>query len=367
MDDGLQVRFWGTRGSCPAPFPDRMEYGGNTSCVSVRFAGGIVIFDGGTGIAALGRWLEEERRQERWDEGLPIYIFVSHLHLDHIVGIPVFSCLFWKNARIFLYGYSSGDGAFRRQLGGIMGPPYWPVSIEQVPAAISWHEIKAGETCELPEGIRVRTLRSAHPNGGVLFRLEKDGQSVVYGLDCELSLYDGRKGNLHDAGKEDGNHKAACAGAAGREHAGAAGAEHAGAAGAEHARAAGAGRDGRMWSAYREFAGDCGLLIFDAPYTEAEYPAYRGYGHSFWQQGIRMAKECRAARLCICHHDWGRTDGSLEEAEKELHELAAGSGVKAAFAKEGMCVRLEAGTELKSEAEQQCGPDGTGGGAEKHD
>lgn len=288
MAGGIQIHFWGTRGSGPAPFSDRMAYGGNTSCVSVRFQEGIVVFDAGTGLGALGRFLEEERRDGRLEAGLPIWIFISHLHLDHIQGLPLFSCLFWKEARIGLYG-GEREGGFRRWLSGLMGPPYWPVSVEKVPADISWHELKAGESVSLPGGARVRTLRTEHPGGGLLFRLEREGQSVVYGLDCELGS---------------------------------------------------SGEPGGIRESYREFARDCGLLIFDAPYTREEYPAVRGYGHSFWQQGVELAKECGAARLWVCHHDWGRTDAGLMAIEGQLKAFAEAEGLPACFAREGMEIHL---------------------------
>ncbi len=320
MESALRVRFWGTRGSGPAPFPDRMRYGGNTSCVTVRFTGGLVVFEAGTGILALGRRLEEACQQGEWSPSVPVHLFIGHLHLDHIQGLSLFSWLFQKGAVIHLYGFgggggpasgdgsadgdgsvggdgpASGDGSagrgdsFRRRLSAVCGPPYWPVAIGQVPAALTWHEIGPGETIQVSEGVRIRTEKAEHPNGGLLYRVESGSQSVVYGLDCELGEADSQ--------------------------------------------------GSPVWERYREFAKECSLLIFDAPYTEEEYRAVRGYGHSFLQQGIRMAKECHAARVCISHHEWGRTDEQMEVLERFLKELGAGSGVKAEFAREGVCIQL---------------------------
>ena len=309
--DGLQVRFWGTRGSGPAPFGNRMEYGGNTSCVSVRYDGGLAVFDAGTGIAALGRRLEEECRLGQWSPETPVHLFIGHLHLDHIQGLPLFSWLFQKGAKVRLYGMGNEEASFRQRISAVFGPPYWPVSIGQVPADISWHEIGPGETIEISGhvcgtakdsgisgGARVRTLRADHPNGGILYRMELGGESVVYGLDCELGV------RVQAAEEMSG-------------------------------RAAGSGAWGSsMWERYREFAKGCGLLIFDAPYTETEYPDFRGYGHSFWQQGLWMAKECGAKRLCICHHDWGRTDREIAAMERLLKEQAAAFRIRAEFARE---------------------------------
>jgi len=317
MESSLQVRFWGTRGSGPAPFADRMKYGGNTSCVSVRFDGGLVIFDAGTGLIPLGRRLEEAYRQGEWDQAAPVHIFIGHLHLDHINGLPQFSWLFQKGAAIHIYGFSGGEFSFRQRVKTVCGPPYWPVAIEQVPAALTWHEIGPEETIEISSEARVRTMKAEHPNGGLLFRMESGNQSVVYGLDYELGEVPAC-GNVRDT--ENGSGKLS------------------------EGIAETGDRKSPVWEQYREFARECGLLIFDAPYTEKEYPAYRGFGHSFWQQGIRMAGECHAARLCISHHDWGRTDGEMEKLERTLKEQAAGLKVEAEFAREGMCIALPART-----------------------
>ncbi len=296
MDSELWVKFWGTRGSGPAPFGDRMRYGGNTSCVSVGFDGGLAVFDAGTGLIALGRWLEEAGRQGSRDPAEPVHIFIGHVHLDHIQGLFLFPWLFRKEAVIHIYGSGGGEASLEERLSLLCGPPYWPAPIGQVPATVVWHEISAGETVVLSERTRIRAERACHPNGGLLYRLEDGGRSVVYGLDCELG--DGCESE----------------------------------------------RDVRpMWERYREFARGCGLLIFDAPYTEEEYPAYRGFGHSFWQQGVQMAKECGAGRLCISHHDWGRTDEELAGLERLLEERAAALGVAAEFAREGMRIALPAG------------------------
>ncbi len=288
MGDGLQITFWGTRGSMAAPFSDRMSYGGNTSCMSAEWEEQMAVFDGGTGLMALGKRLGEEANLGTRRRDQPIHIFIGHLHLDHIVGIPLFPCLFWNGARLHFYGPGEEKGAFRKKLRTMMGHPYWPVSIDQVPARITWHDTVDGDVWELPRGARVRVMKSSHPDGCVLFRLEREGQSVVYGLDCELG---------------------------------------------------GAGTD--FWNRYREFAKNCSLLVFDSPYGEEEYPSYRGFGHSYWQQGIRMAGECRAGRLVISHHDWGRTDGELRAMEQEAVSFGKSRNVDTVFAREGACLFLE--------------------------
>lgn len=279
----VEVEFWGTRGSCPAPFSNRMGYGGNTSCISVSWEEGLAVFDGGTGILSLGRQME---KRGRWD--IPIHIFIGHLHLDHIAGLILFPGLFQKDARIHLYGPPSEEESFQTRLSKVLGPPYWPVSVSQVPARVIWHDGGDGDSWELPGGGLVRAISANHPNGGLLYRLEKEGRSVVYGMDCELGAEDGLE----------------------------------------------------YWEQYKRFARDCDLLLFDAPYTQEEYPDFLGFGHSYWEQGIRMAEACRAKRLCICHHNWDREDEALKKAEPELAQQLEKSGGKAWFAREGDRITL---------------------------
>lgn len=298
-DSSLYVRFWGTRGSCAAPFSDRMVYGGNTSCVSVHWKEGTAIFDAGTGILALGEWMKGEQK--------PVHLFIGHLHLDHIAGLPLFPFLFRRKAQVHLYGPGENGKSFKNRLLVPLSPPYWPISIDQVPASITWHEAEKAEVWELPGNVRVSAIRSNHPDGCLIYRLEYQGQSVVYGLDCEF--YEPENPDLQNNEPENPDPQNG------------------------HAAAS-------LWDTYKAFAWECSLLIFDAPYTRKEYPSFRGFGHSYWEKGIEMAKACHASRLCICHHNWDRSDKALAQIEKELCLEAQEKDLQAEIAREGQCIQL---------------------------
>lgn len=272
MKGEMEIRFWGTRGSMAAPYPDRMEYGGNTSCVSARWAGGIAVFDCGTGLRGLGMSLLAPVPENVKE----MHIFVSHLHLDHICGLPFLPQLFMKDWTIHFYGEARTEAGFEEDLSSISYAPYWPVSLKQAPASIVWHPLKAGENVSLDEGVTVHSVPSNHPNGSTLYRMESRGASMVYGLDCELT--------------DD------------------------------------------FYETYVQFAQDCDLLIFDGAYTEEEYPRYRGFGHSTWQKGIQLKESCNAGILCITHHEWGRTDQQLEQLEQQVQAECE----NAMLAREGM-------------------------------
>lgn len=274
MKHGIEVTFWGTRGSMAAPFPDRMKYGGNTSCVSLEWSGGIVIFDGGTGLREFGLQLVDRNVKE-------VHIFISHLHLDHIIGLPFFPLLFEKDCKLHLYVRHGENREFQTALTRICSPPYWPVRLEQAAAEIIWHEILAGDEIILPDEAKLYVMEADHPNGSFLYRFESDGVSAVYGLDCELT---------------------------------------------EPIR-----------GAYETFVRESDLLIFDGTYTNEEYPKVAGYGHATWEQGIEIMKTCNVKSLCISHHDWGRTDEELEKMEKVMKKTAPG----AQFVREGMTIILK--------------------------
>lgn len=300
MKEGLEVRFWGTRGSCAAPFSDRMEFGGNTSCVSVRWEGGLAVLDGGTGIAALGAALDAEEKNGR--EIPVIHVLISHLHLDHVCGLPFFSAFYQKGREIHLYGRAGEEKSFREALCKVAGPPCWPLTPDAGAAEVVWHDLKPESTYNLaqdkdgiwklcaasPEqktrqGLGIRTMLADHPDQSLMYRLELDGSSIVYGLDCEFTE--------------------------------------------------------RIRDAYEAFAADCDLLVFDGMYTDEEYQRFLGFGHGTWQQGALFGRQCGAGLVCISHHDWKRTDSQLGQMELQARQI----NERCRFAREGMKIKLGAG------------------------
>lgn len=272
MTDGLCVKIWGTRGSLAAPFSDRMEFGGNTSCVSVTWDDELAIFDCGSGIRALG----EELSGSDFAAKKELHIFITHLHLDHISGLPFFPQIYKKDWTIHLYGYSGEDGGFQKKLNDVIQPPYWPVALTKAGAKLCWHEIVAGKVVELPGGVSVFATFANHPDDTVIYRLEKEHVRVVYGLDYELT----------EASEAD----------------------------------------------FREFVKDSALLIFDGMYTEEELERHRGFGHSSWMQGVQMMETGGVKQLCISHHDWKKTDLELNKLEQAAQERCD----RCLFAREGM-------------------------------
>ena len=136
MNHKCDITIWGVRGSMPNPSKNCMEYGGNTVCTTLQQDNTLIILDAGTGINAFGRFLVNRPNIHRID------ILLSHLHIDHIMGLFSFSPLFQSNIEIHLYGVTG----FTQYLKKILRPPFWPLGIDDFPARLYFHEISPEDT-----------------------------------------------------------------------------------------------------------------------------------------------------------------------------------------------------------------------------
>jgi phosphoribosyl 1,2-cyclic phosphodiesterase len=248
----MSVRFWGVRGSIACPGTSTARYGGNTPCVEVRCGDRILIFDAGTGIRPLGDALVLEGAGRHFD------IFLSHFHIDHIVGLPFFAPLFSADYTVRLWAghlkpKTCVEGAVRK----MMSAPLFPIEIEAFRARTEFRDFKAGESLTPSGGITLRTARLNHPGGATGYRIEYGGRSVAYLTDIECG-------------------------------------------------------DGPFDPAVVALARNAALLILDTTYTDEELPGHVGWGHSSWQQGIRLADAAQAGRLCLFHHDPDHDDAFMD-------------------------------------------------------
>ncbi|GAC1589397.1 MAG: hypothetical protein NVS3B20_16680 [Polyangiales bacterium] len=186
----IEVTFWGVRGSIPTPGPSTVEIGGNTSCVSVRAGGRLLIFDGGTGLRQLGNALMREQASS--PAPIEAWIFFSHVHWDHIQGFPFFAPAFVRGNLIHLFGGVKVSGTLEETLAGQMENPSFPVHLKEMGAQMNFHDLYEGQVVEIPAAkgvkggpIRVSNARGNHPNGVYAYRIDYDGDSVVYATDTE--------------------------------------------------------------------------------------------------------------------------------------------------------------------------------------
>ncbi|HJL20499.1 MAG TPA: MBL fold metallo-hydrolase [Sandaracinaceae bacterium LLY-WYZ-13_1] len=274
----LTIRFWGVRGSIASPGEGTVRTGGNTPCVEVRCGDAIVILDAGTGLRGLGERMI--RRGER-----EATILLSHLHWDHIQGLPFFVPAWVPGHRLTFVGAPGLEGALEAQ----MTPPCFPVRLRDMQAARAFETIASGDTRALgPLTVRTRGLN--HPGGVLGYRLEHGGRSVVYATDTEH--YACPDPHLVD------------------------------------------------------LARDADVLIYDAMYTPDEYdgragPAKVGWGHSTWAAGVAVADAASVDRLVLFHHDPQRDDDGVDAIERVA--AAARPGTVAAREGDEIALRPRSG------------------------
>lgn len=271
----LSVRFWGTRGSLPRPGPDFLRYGGNTTCVEVRLGNRLFLIDAGSGIEAAGRALLASRP-------LDFDILLSHLHHDHIVGLPFFPAALDKDCTIRTHCGNLAGASAQAAFDTMFAPPLFPVTLDVLPARFEHKGFRAGETLVFPGGITIRTCPLLHPGGCTAYRFDHGGHSLCYVADLE-----------HQPGVID--------------------------------------------PALIELCRGVDLVIYDSMFTDGEYQACRGWGHSTWGAGVSLCQAAGAKALAATHHHIRHTDTILDEVDRELRAIFPGSFL----AREGQVITFD--------------------------
>ena len=151
----MKIVLWGARGSIPSPRPGTLRYGGNTSCVEVCSDDPthVVVLDAGTGVCSLGA---------AWDPTVSrVDVLLSHLHIDHILGLGFFSALFQAGLEVHIWGPASTTQSLRERLSRYLSPPLFPVRLRDLPCRLSLHDVPLGRF-EIP-GFAVRSALVCHP------------------------------------------------------------------------------------------------------------------------------------------------------------------------------------------------------------
>ncbi|WP_173980685.1 MBL fold metallo-hydrolase [Magnetospirillum sp. UT-4] len=261
----FRVKFWGVRGSIACPSPDHVIYGGNTSCIEVSVGGNTLILDAGTGIRMLGQSLIQRGIAKAT-------LLLTHTHWDHINGFPFFAPAFRPDFALHIMaGHLAGSqGGIRAVLANQMENPTFPVPLSAMRGALSFADFRAGESFEPFPEVTVRTAPLRHPNNATGYRIEHAGKAVCYVTDTE-----------HVPGEPDRN--------------------------------------------VLGLIDQADLVIYDSTYTDAEFPAKVGWGHSTWQEGIRLCRAAGVARLAIFHHDPDHVDTVMAGIEAEARALWDGA------------------------------------------
>ncbi len=278
IDNQFTVQFWGVRGSIPSPGLHTVRYGGNTPCVEMQAGGKRLIFDGGTGLHVLGQSLLRQMPIEA-------HIFFTHSHWDHVQGFPFFTPGFVRGNDFHIYGAIAPDGStVEQRLNDQMLHPNFPVPLQIMQANLDFYNVKAGDPIKIND-ITVETAPLNHPGEAVGYRVNWRDGAAVYITDTE-----------HFPDRLDEN---------------------------------------VMW-----LARNADILIYDSTYTDEEYHSPKspkiGWGHSTWQEGVKIAKAANVKTLVIFHHDPAHDDEFLDRVGEEAAVQFPG----AIMAQEGMVLQV---------------------------
>ena len=264
------VRYWGVRGSVPTPGPSTVRYGGNTTCLELLCDDQRIIIDAGTGIRSLGAAL----RRDVTPRGHAAALLFSHFHADHVMGLPFFGPLYDPRTRLTVHADADAADAGLAGLRRVLSAPLFPVDYDTLPAQLTLAPIAPGEPFTVGP-VTVRTCRLRHPGSALAFRFEHRGRAFVHASDLE-----------HEGPAADPALVALCSGA--------------------------------------------DALSYDAMFVEGpEYDGHRGWGHSTWQAGLRLAAEAHVARFVATHHAPEHDDAFMDDLAHDLATAWPGALVAA--------------------------------------
>jgi phosphoribosyl 1,2-cyclic phosphodiesterase len=270
--DDFYIKFWGVRGSIACPGPETVRYGGNTSCAEVGVGSELLVLDGGTGLREFGQRLNKARPPR-------VDIFFTHVHWDHIAGIPFFAPAYAKDIEVHFWAANLMP---ERTLKGVlceqMLEPLFPV-----PASVfencHYHDFPCGTPIEPRPGVALNTCRLNHPNRACGYRIDYAGKSICFITDTE-----------HPAEGVD--------------------------------------------ETIAGFVRDADIMVYDAMFTEEEYPRFVSWGHSTWEQAVKLGEAAGVGTVVLFHHDPNHDDDFLDRIGREAEAMRPGTLV----AREGLAL-----------------------------
>jgi ribonuclease BN (tRNA processing enzyme) len=305
----MKLKFWGVRGSIPSPGPGTVKYGGNTMCLELQFHDSerLIIIDAGSGMRGLGDHLISQNHK---DGSIQAEIFLSHTHLDHIIGLPFFAPIYNPRTKLKIYGPVTCEEALLKDvIGDQFSYRYFPVRQNELAASIEYIDLKEGRY-DLGDGIQLTAKYLNHPLLSLGYRIEHCGKVICTAFDTE-PFY-----NIFSTDPTDPSYDETIAiegDTVAREE------------------------NQRM----EEFFRGADLLIHDGQYTMAEYESgKKGWGHTPIEYVVDAARASSVKRLAVCHHDPLRSDTQIDELSEIYCSGVMTGDMEAFFAREGMQLEI---------------------------
>jgi len=253
------IKFWGVRGSNPTADKDKMQFGGDTSCVEVRTSNDeILIFDMGSGIRNLGKEILKDSNSPK-----TINIFLSHFHFDHVMGFLVFPPLFNKSYTVNIYGYNKSTST-KSFADKILDSTFWPVGLDVLQAKINFIDLD-GEPLQINPSTSISYALHPHPGYATSYKINNDGFNILYTTDCEHPKNHFNK-NVESMAK------------------------------------------------------DADILIHDSHFSREDLGNHKGWGHSSWETTINLAKKMNVDKAILYHYNPLYSDEKLLDIEKKAKQ-----------------------------------------------
>ena len=298
------LRFWGVRGSYPAPFETHLGIGGNTPCIEINVDDHLLICDAGTGIIPLGNKLVADGTQDR------LLILLSHFHWDHISGLPFFTPAFIPKNNINFFGPGDSKEIIKKYIDGQMKAPYFPVGTEEWMANITYIDPKERKIRHGPMEI---TYYSAHHPGITYgYNIKIKDKTIVYIPDNECLFLDKSiKENTKGFSEEEITMFTKM--------------------------------NEEEYEAEVKTILNTDILIHDAQYTPEDYKKKKGWGHSCYIDVINMAIAANVKNLYLFSHDPNNDDKVIKNIQKECQKIIENknSSLKCFIAEESLEISLD--------------------------
>lgn len=270
----MRLRFWGTRGSIASAGHETVRYGGDTSSIElITSEGHLVVLDAGSGIRQLGNHIGAHDRVD---------VLLSHLHMDHVQGLPFFRPLLNLEVETHVWGPVSTTRDLRSRISRYLSPPLFPIRVRDLPN-VTFHDVTPS-TFQIGS-LEIQADLITHPGSTLGYRISEGDKSVAYLSDHEPAL------------------------------------------------GTGIVPSDRRWTSGYSLAAEADVLIHDAQYNDEEYARRVGWGHTSMRQLAQFTHMTEPRRLVTFHHDPAHTDQELDELHAELRSLLNGTALEAGVPK----------------------------------